>query len=46
LETIRQQEDLPGVNTLAHLSGFLGALTIFFFVRKDLLTRYLSGRSI
>lgn len=35
-----------GVDHMAHLTGFLGALIIFFFVRKDLLARYFSGRSV
>jgi membrane associated rhomboid family serine protease len=35
-----------GVNNLAHLTGFLAALMIIFFVRKDLLTRYFSGRRL
>ncbi len=32
------------INEVAHLSGFLAALTIFLFVRKDLLMRYMAGR--
>ena len=31
---------------LAHVTGFLAALVIFLFVRKDLITRYFSGRKI
>ncbi|NLX11052.1 MAG: rhomboid family intramembrane serine protease [Chloroflexi bacterium] len=46
LETIVQGTDTGGVNYLAHLTGFLAALTIFLFVRKDLLLRYVSGRSL
>ncbi len=46
LETIRSDEELSGVNYLAHLSGILAALTIFFFVRKDLLMRYIHGRAL
>ncbi len=34
------------VNTLAHLTGFLGALFIFLFVKKDMVTRYFAGRTI
>lgn len=34
------------VNEVAHLSGFLAALTIFLFVRKDLLMRYMAGRNL
>ena len=37
---------LDGVNHAAHVGGFLAALVIFFFVRKDLLTRYFSGRRL
>jgi membrane associated rhomboid family serine protease len=46
LETIQSDEEFGGVNYLAHLSGFLAALTVFLFVRKDLLTRYVQGRSL
>lgn len=46
LEVIQQGKDYGGVNNLAHLTGFLAALLIFFFIRKDLLTRYLSGRRL
>lgn len=35
-----------GVNYVAHATGFLSALLIFLFVRKDLLTRYFAGRSL
>jgi membrane associated rhomboid family serine protease len=41
-----QQENLGGVNHAAHVTGFLAALLIFLFVRKDLLTRYFSGRRL
>lgn len=34
------------VNEVAHLSGFLTAITIFLFVRKDLLVRYMAGRRL
>jgi hypothetical protein len=34
------------VNYLAHLAGFFAGLSIFFFARKDLLVRYLRGRSL
>ncbi len=46
LETIQQGQDFGGVNNLAHLTGFLAAIVIFLFVRKDLVTRYFSGRAI
>lgn len=46
LETIRSDEEIQGINHLAHLAGLLASLTVFFFVRKDLLLRYLHGRSL
>jgi len=46
LEAIRSDEAISGVNNLAHLAGFLAALTIFLFLRKDLLLRYVHGRSL
>jgi membrane associated rhomboid family serine protease len=46
LETMQSDQELSGVNYLAHLSGILAALTIFFFVRKDLLMRYVHGRAL
>jgi membrane associated rhomboid family serine protease len=46
LETIQQGQDFGGVNNLAHLTGFLAAIVIFFFARKDLVTRYFTGRAI
>jgi membrane associated rhomboid family serine protease len=42
----QQQENVGGVNHAAHVTGFLAALLIFLFVRKDLLTRYFSGRRL
>jgi membrane associated rhomboid family serine protease len=45
LSAIRVGE-VEGVDTVAHLFGFLGALIIFLFVRKDLLRRFFSGRSV
>ncbi len=45
-ETIQNGQDYGGVNNLAHLTGFLAALAIFLFVRKDLVMRYVSGRSV
>lgn len=45
-DVLLQGQDYGGVNTLAHVTGFLAALVIFLFVRKDLLTRYFSGRSL
>lgn len=46
LETMQHGQDYGGVNNLAHLTGFLAALAIFLFVRKDLVMRYVSGRSV
>jgi membrane associated rhomboid family serine protease len=40
------QTPLEGVNTIAHLIGFIACLFIFLFVRKDLLMRFLAGRSL
>ncbi len=44
--TFLQQQNVGGVNHSAHVAGFLAALVIFLFVRKDLLTRYFSGRRL
>ncbi len=38
--------DTPGVNYVAHIAGFAAALIIFFYVRKDLLMRFLTGRAL
>ncbi|MBZ0279869.1 MAG: rhomboid family intramembrane serine protease [Anaerolineae bacterium] len=46
LTVIQQGQDYGGVNNLAHLTGFLAALFIFLYVRKDLLTRYIQGRRL
>ncbi len=46
IETIQGDDQLQGVNYLAHLSGFFAGLSIFLFARKDLLVRYLHGRSL
>jgi membrane associated rhomboid family serine protease len=45
-QIIQRGNDFGGVNYLAHVTGFLAAVAIFFFVRKDLLRRYLAGRSL
>ncbi len=45
-ETIETGQLSGGVNYVAHLTGFLSAITIFLFVRKDLFTRYFSGRAL
>lgn len=43
---LRDNNVLDGVNHAAHVTGFLAALLIFLFVKKDLLTRYFTGRRI
>lgn len=45
-EVISGQQELQGVNNLAHLTGFLAALAIILFTRKDLVMRFFSGRSV
>lgn len=45
-DVIQRGQDYGGTNTVAHVTGFLAALVIFLYVRKDLLTRYFSGRSV
>lgn len=45
-ETIETGQLSGGVNYVAHLTGFLSAITIFLFVRKDLFTRYFSRRAL
>jgi membrane associated rhomboid family serine protease len=45
-EVMQQGKEFGGVNNLAHVTGFLAALVIFLFVRKDLITRYFAGRKI
>lgn len=45
-QVILGSAELQGVNTIAHMMGFLAAITIFLFVRKDLLVRYMSGRRL
>lgn len=46
LDVIQQGKDIGGVNNLAHLTGFLAALLIVFFARKDLVLRFFSGRAV
>jgi membrane associated rhomboid family serine protease len=46
LETADTGEMLGGVNYVAHTAGFLSAVTVLLFVRKDLFVRYFSGRRI
>jgi membrane associated rhomboid family serine protease len=46
LEVMQNGQEFGGVNNLAHLTGFLAALAVFLFVRKDLAMRYISGRRV
>ena len=46
LAVIQGESELVGTNTIAHMAGFLAALLIFMFVRKDLLLRYIKGRRL
>ena len=42
-----QTRNMPGhIDYVAHGAGFLSAITIFLFVRKDLFMRYVSGRKL
>ena len=43
---MQQGKDIGGVNNLAHLTGFLAALLIVLFTRKDLVMRFFSGRAV
>lgn len=45
-ETLQRGDSLGGVNHLAHLMGFLAAILILLYVRKDLLLRFIAGRSL
>ncbi|NDJ86763.1 MAG: rhomboid family intramembrane serine protease [Chloroflexi bacterium] len=45
-EIIQEGQDVGGVGYLAHIVGFLSGLTVFLFVRKDLLMRYAAGRAL
>lgn len=45
-DTIETGELDGGVNYVAHTTGFLSAITIFLFLRKDLFMRYMAGRSL
>lgn len=40
------RELTSGINYVAHAGGFLSAVTILLFVRKDVVTRYFAGRSL
>jgi len=46
VETIESGDLTGGVNYVAHMAGFLSAICIFFFLRKDLLVRYMTGRRL
>ncbi len=45
-QVLQNGQDVGGVSHLAHMTGFLAAILILLFVRKDLLMRYFSGRSV
>lgn len=45
-EVMQRGQEIGGVNNLAHLTGFLAALAIILFTRKDLVMRFFSGRSV
>lgn len=45
-EIIQNGRTLGGVGYLAHFVGFLAGMTVFLFVRKDLLMRYVMGRAL
>lgn len=44
--SVKTREMTSGVNYIAHAAGFLSAVTVLLFVRKDLLVRYFSRRHI
>lgn len=44
--TAQTGELTGGTNYVAHTTGFLAAITIFLFMRKDLFNRYFAGRSL
>jgi membrane associated rhomboid family serine protease len=46
LQVIQSAAVMEGVNTLAHFTGFLAAIVIFLFIRKDVLSRYVAGRAL
>lgn len=46
LQTIQTGQSFDNVSHLAHVMGFLAAVLILFYVRKDLLMRYFAGRSL
>ena len=43
---MQEGDNVGGVNTLAHLAGFLACLLVLLFVRKDLFNRFIAGRSL
>ncbi len=46
VETARTREMVGTTNYIAHAFGFFAAISIFLYVRKDLLARYLAGRRL
>lgn len=45
-DSLQSGDLIGGVNYVAHATGFLSAVAIFLFVRKDLLRRYITGRAL
>lgn len=41
-----QEGQSAGVNYLAHFMGFVAGILIFFYLRKDIVTRYVTGRAL
>lgn len=41
-----QEGQSGGVNYLAHYMGFVAGIAIFLFARKDIVTRYFTGRTL
>ncbi|MDZ4768438.1 MAG: rhomboid family intramembrane serine protease [Chloroflexota bacterium] len=46
LQTITEGTDVGGTNNLAHLMGFAAGPLILLFVRKDLLVRFVTRRTV
>jgi membrane associated rhomboid family serine protease len=46
IQTVQEGSALDGVSHFAHIAGFLSAILIFFYVRKDLLRRFFTGRAL
>ena len=46
LQALVGGETITGVNTLAHIMGFVASLLVLLFVRKDLFRRFFSPRDV